>query len=234
LCAKTLQEQKSQNPLKDSGFPKLRRSSIFDNCSVGETQVEELTGKETKVEAFEHLELFQVREESAKAQEEHNYLSDSAEEIWTIEDFTSREQWKSTQSRRDSEPLDLTQNSRQSLDLSRGARGLNPRKQSESPEGVSYRDFGIREFGSPEDESPGTRHQKSQKGKLDLSHPSAEDACHEITISGIRASRVIEGSLSTSRVERSHEEIRTIHLRRTGGRSRDRRSVEGVQDCRIS
>jgi hypothetical protein len=29
-------------------------------------------GKETKVEAFEHLELFQVREESAKAQEEHN------------------------------------------------------------------------------------------------------------------------------------------------------------------
>jgi hypothetical protein len=52
-------------------FPKLRRSSIF--ICAGETQVEELTEeRRTKVEAFEHLEFFQVREESAKAQEEHN------------------------------------------------------------------------------------------------------------------------------------------------------------------
>jgi hypothetical protein len=64
-------------------------------------------------------------------------------------------------SRRDSEPLDLTQNSRKPLDLSRGARGLNPRKQSESLEGVLYRYFDIQESGSLEDESPGTRHQKS-------------------------------------------------------------------------
>jgi hypothetical protein len=71
-------------------------------------KVKSSQGKETKVEAFEHLELFQVgrkRQSSGGAQ----LSSDSAEEIWTVEDFMSREQWKSAQSRRDSEPLDLAQ-----------------------------------------------------------------------------------------------------------------------------
>jgi hypothetical protein len=65
------------------------------------------------------------------------------------------------QRRRYSEPLDLAQNSRQSSDLSRGARGLNPHKQSKSLEKGLYQDFDIQEFGSPEDEIPSTRPQKS-------------------------------------------------------------------------
>jgi hypothetical protein len=42
----------------------------------------------------------------------------SAEEIWTVEVSTSREQWRSAQEEERSEPSDLTQNTRQPLDLS--------------------------------------------------------------------------------------------------------------------
>jgi hypothetical protein len=63
-----------------------------------------------------------------------------------------------------SEPSDLGLNSRQPLDLSRVAQGLKPHAKSSRakvPKGL-YRDIGVQKFRSPEDERPGTRHQKSR------------------------------------------------------------------------
>jgi hypothetical protein len=73
-----------------------------------------------------------------------------------------------TQWRDRSEPSHLGLNSRQTLDLSRVARGLNLTRRT-AEEKVSrrslYRGFDIQEFRSPEDESLGTRKQKSQNSE---------------------------------------------------------------------
>jgi hypothetical protein len=58
-----------------------------------------------------------------------------------------KEKWKDR-----FEPLDLGLNSQQSLDLSRGAQGLNPCKQSEVPKEfvLGYRHSGVRGSGGRE------------------------------------------------------------------------------------
>jgi len=56
VCKDSAGAQTSKS-FKDSK-EKLRRSSA--HLRAGETQVEELAGKITKVKAFEHLEFFQV------------------------------------------------------------------------------------------------------------------------------------------------------------------------------
>jgi hypothetical protein len=66
------------------------------------------------------------------------------------------------------EPSDLGLNSRQTLDLSRVAQGLSLMQrtiEAKVSRRSSYRDFDIQEFGIPEDESLGTRHQKSQNSE---------------------------------------------------------------------
>jgi hypothetical protein len=68
-------------------------------------------------------------------------------------------------------------------------------QQKRSPEKVGDRDIDIREFGSPEDESLGTRHQKSRRGEI-----RSEPFIWEWTrvarspISGIQTSGFREGS----------------------------------------
>jgi hypothetical protein len=47
--------------------------------------------EETKVEEFEHLEFLQVLEEKCQSSVGAIDTIGSAEKIWTIEDFTSRE-----------------------------------------------------------------------------------------------------------------------------------------------
>jgi hypothetical protein len=163
----------SGGPISDPG--KLRRNSAFrcTEPQLQGVQRPENSLKEFKVPKAQEGQRFYTHRRGLKSQSSQRKRSEgrglwtlgilpsagrkrqnsggattvvgSAEKIWTIEDFASREQQEECKSRRDSEPLDLAQNSRQPSDLSRGARGLNPRKQSESPEGVR---IGISTFGS--------------------------------------------------------------------------------------
>jgi hypothetical protein len=142
-------------------------------------------------------------------------------------------------SRRDSEPLDLAQNSRQPSDLSRGARGLNPHKQrSESPEGVSYRDFDIREFGSPEDKVRALDIRSPEIAKGDLSRPSAggrvsRESSH-FGDSGIGTHRGEHLDFASGEVAKKDQIIgkRTIHLRRTGGSHRGKSTSRVAKSLR--
>jgi hypothetical protein len=80
--------QKSQESFEDSRV-KLRRKSVF--MYAGETQGKEFTEERAKVEAFGFWKFFQVRKKAHKLRRSTTAIG-SAEEIWTVEVSTSREQ----------------------------------------------------------------------------------------------------------------------------------------------
>jgi hypothetical protein len=69
VCVKTLQECRSQNPLRIRE-KKLRRNNVL-RAQV-RTQIRGARRGKARVEAFSLREIFQASEESAKAREEHS------------------------------------------------------------------------------------------------------------------------------------------------------------------